>query len=101
MVSTTSVRIEQFPELMVIPDLLISDEYLAALEARAEGDRNTHEARLGLLKDLNEVVQRRLSMYPARVPLGGPNTARGNGAREGILQIHPWNWEEYDEEDDE
>jgi hypothetical protein len=27
--------------------------------------------------------------------------ARGSGAREELLEIHSWNWEEYDEEDDD
>jgi hypothetical protein len=72
----------QFPELMIIPVVQISDDTLSALEARAEGDLSTHAARSGLLKDLLGVVRPRTSMHPSRVPLGGPNTARGNGQRE-------------------
>jgi hypothetical protein len=91
----------QLPELMNIPVVRISDDTLSALEARAEGDLSTHAARPGLPKDLLEVVRPRTSMQPSRVPLGGPNTARGNGQREESLEIHPWNMEEYDEEYDE
>jgi hypothetical protein len=88
------------PELMDIPDVQICDDTLSALEARAEGDLSTHAARSGLLKDLLEVVQPRTSMHPSRAPLDGPNTVRGNNERGEILEIHPWNMEEYDEEDD-
>jgi hypothetical protein len=39
-------------------------------------------------------------MHPSRAPLDGLNTVRGNNEREESLEIHPWNMEEYGEEDD-